>query len=302
MKKINICLIFIHFMIFTANSLAATEAVPFFTSSETYTTKDVVDHRKQQEHKQLHNPFTISLYRTLYFLPYYYSSDPDYAVYAGHTPAHQPIQNREAKFQISFKIPIFSHLLNKSNILYLGYTQQSYWQIYNASPFFRETNYEPELFLSNSIDLPLLGQLKLNTINIGASHQSNGRGDTLERTWNRLYVETILSNTNWMVSIKPWYIFNDSALRTHNPDIGKYLGYSQTLVAYKFHNQTFAIEARNILESNFKRGAVQLTWSFPLVKSLKGYVQIFSGFGQSLIEYNHYTNSAGIGIAVSDWI
>ncbi|MFN7095894.1 MAG: phospholipase A, partial [Burkholderiales bacterium] len=26
------------------------------------------------------------------------------------------------------------------------------------------------------------------------------------------------------------------------------------------------------------------------------------GYGQSMIEYNHYTNSIGIGIALNDWI
>ena len=60
--------------------------------------------------------------------------------------------------------------------------------------------------------------------------------------------------------------------------------------------------SRNNITSLFRRGAVELTWSFPIQKYVKGYVQAFSGYGQSLIEYDHYTDSIGIGIALSDVI
>jgi len=39
-----------------------------------------------------------------------------------------------------------------------------------------------------------------------------------------------------------------------------------------------------------------------LLTKVKGYVQVFSGYGQSLIDYNRYTNGVGIGFALSDWI
>ena len=37
-------------------------------------------------------------------------------------------------------------------------------------------------------------------------------------------------------------------------------------------------------------------------KNVKGYVYLFSGFGYDLIDYNHYTNGAGLGITLNDWI
>jgi len=48
--------------------------------------------------------------------------------------------------------------------------------------------------------------------------------------------------------------------------------------------------------------SAELAYSFPLTPYVYGYVQVFSGYGQSLIEYNHRTNSAGVGLAFNNWI
>ena len=64
----------------------------------------------------------------------------------------------------------------------------------------------------------------------------------------------------------------------------------------------FSIMSRNNLESGFQRGALQLSWSFPLFKwpYLKGYVQYFTGYGESLIDYDHYVNTIGFGLSLTD--
>jgi phospholipase A1 len=47
-------------------------------------------------------------------------------------------------------------------------------------------------------------------------------------------------------------------------------------------------------------GAVRAGWAFPLVAHLKGYVEAFSGYGQTLIDYNHSQTTIGIGVLVSE--
>lgn len=274
--------------------------VPAAPSNNT-DTQDIVEQRSQKEQNILNNPFAISFYQPTYVMPFYYTGSPYNAVYQGNLPDNQPLMHDEIKFQFSFKYPLWTFY--KTHTLYLAYTQMSYWQAYQRSPFFRETDYEPEIFLANQVEIPLGKGWETNFLNVGAMHQSNGEGGNLERSWNRVYVNAIESKGNWMIQVQPWYIINDSSLQTHNPNISNYLGYGQIVVAYKYSQQVFALQIRNEIESGFSRGALQLTWSFPLgIRNLKGYIQVFSGYGQSLIEYNHYTNSAGIGLSLSDWL
>jgi len=56
--------------------------------------------------------------------------------------------------------------------------------------------------------------------------------------------------------------------------------------------------------NSLKNGAVELGWSFPLrhYPNRKSYVQYFSGYGESLIDYDQYVNRLRIGIALTDWL
>ena len=91
-------------------------------------------------------------------------------------------------------------------------------------------------------------------------------------------------------------------MHRYNPDIAKFLGYGRLLIAGKYKGNVLSLETHNILEGHARSITGLLTWSFPLTSYLKGYVQVFSGYGQSLIEYNHRTNSAGLGLALNDWV
>ena len=67
-------------------------------------------------------------------------------MYQGQTVTDERLPD-EAKFQISFKRRLFEY---EWVPLYLGYTQKSFWQVYDGpkSRPFRENNYNPEMFLA----------------------------------------------------------------------------------------------------------------------------------------------------------
>ncbi len=245
------------------------------------------------------NYFAIAFYKPTYILPYYFTGSPDNVVYRNNTPNDESLKHSEVKYQFSVKVPIWKNILDHPSSLFFAYTQLSYWQLYNKSAFFRETDYEPEAFLANETNWHLGKNWQLSFLNVGATHQSNGFGNSLERSWNRLYLEAIASTDNWVVSFKPWYVISTNS---NNNNIAEYLGYGRILVAYKFHRQVFSIRAHNLIEGGARHATAEVSWSFPITPYIKGYVQIFSGYGQSLIEYNHRTNSVGVGVALSDWV
>lgn len=240
----------------------------------------------------------ISAYMPNYILLLHYNDK----IPPAKPPKDGDVTHNEIKMQISIKADLLPNILDSNTSLFLAYTQQSFWQEYAKNGFVRENNYEPELFLSYKFK-DYLQQKGLKLANFGFDHQSNGNGGDRERSWERLYLDMQFGNENLLFSVKPWVrISGILEKEDYNHDITKYLGHGRLLFAYKFKNNVFSIMSRNNLESFFKRGAVELTWSFPIYKHLRGYAQLFNGYGQSLDEYNHRNKSASLGLSLSDWL
>ena len=97
-----------------------------------------------------YNPFVITPHYRNYILPVSYWDNPQWNDPAR---ADAPIDRTEAKFQISIKTPLVDDIFGNST-LYGSFTMVSFWQVYNVdvSKPFRETNYQPELFLSRPLN------------------------------------------------------------------------------------------------------------------------------------------------------
>lgn len=256
-----------------------------------------LDKRLVDEVKSYDNPFVITPFKPTYILPVNYTTHGYPDIY-GDTD----LQDIEVKFQISLKMPLWVSTGEVPWGVSFAYSQLSLWQAYNgdeSSPF-RETNYEPELFVTWYTDYNFVSDWHLRLIDFSFVHQSNGRSEPISRSWNRLEGRFAFEKGNWALGVKTWYRFEEDLKDDNNPDLTDYLGHAEIGVAYKWGGHTFAAMSRNNIESGFSKGAVEATWSFPIGQRIKGYVQVFSGYGNSLAEYNHYTNTYGIGIAIND--
>jgi len=212
-----------------------------------------------------------------------------------------PLDNTELEFQVSFKVKAAQDMFSTRADLWVAYTQQSQWQIYSPdiSRPFRETNYQPEIFAVFPTDYELLG-LKGRFISLGLVHQSNGRADPMSRSWNRAYAQFGFERGNFSLFARPWYRFKEDAPDDDNPDMVRYMGYGDLLAVYELGRHEFSLLGRYNPGSGY--GAIQGTWSFPIHGKLKGYVKVFSGYGETLIDYNWNQTTIGIGVSLVEWL
>jgi len=262
-------------------------------------TSSILDQRIKIEMDTRFKPYVLTPHKPNYVMPYTYNFKPNPAPFESTPDAD--LDNEEIKFQFSLKFPIIENLFGESGTFYFAYTNLSFWQAYNSSSSspFRETNHEPELFITVPNDWEVFGFK--NRINIiGAVHQSNGRGGTLSRSWNRLYVDFIFERDNFYFSIKPWIRLSDTG-NDDNPDIEDYLGHGEFRTVYATGKHTTSIMLRNNFKSDNK-GAFEINYSYPMSRRAKWFIQAFDGYGESLIDYNARSKRIGIGVALTDWL
>jgi phospholipase A1 len=245
--------------------------------------------------------YAIKLHRSTYILPFTYNVSPNVDAVREADP-DKDLKKAEVAFQLSLKVKLWQDMLGQKMDLWFGYTQRSFWQLYNfedSSPF-RETNYEPELLLNLRTDYRILG-LAGRFINFGFNHQSNGQSKPLSRSWNRAVVNFGFERDRFSLLLKAWYRIPESAEHDDNPKIEKYLGYGEIWAYYFLKKHRLGLMLRNNFSFHTNRGALQVEWSFPITKSVNGYVQYFVGYGESLLDYNHSVNRMGIGFILADW-
>ena len=254
------------------------------------------------------NPFAILPHKPNFLLPvtYFNVKQKPY----GDLIPENIFDNVEAKFQVSIKYVVSENFFVKDLDLSVAYTATSWWQTYNSnisSPF-RETNYEPELLFNYNKPFSFFGLPVVGTT-LSFNHESNGQPGILSRSWNRVIAGFVVSNDEVTWALRTWWRLpekkksdaNDTK-GDDNPDIEKYLGYGELGMVWSISdNHNLEMMLRNNLRSNNK-GAIRLGWSFPLSKHLRGYIEYFNGYGESLIYYNENISRLGIGVKLTDWL
>ncbi len=261
--------------------------------------------RTASELRAMSEPFALLPHRPNWLLPLSYHRR---SVASPLAP-----QALETQFQISFKFLVAPPWFDGWLIPFFGYTGRAWWQVYDGdrSRPFREYNHEPELMLAvPGVGTRVLGwQHRLTTV--GLNHQSNGRSVPESRSWNRLSTELYFDRAQhtW-AALKVWRRFSESAKQQpsdsegdDNPDITRFMGDFELKLGHsRPGGNSFTATLRHSLRSN-GRGALQLDWSQPsgFSPSLRRYVHVFSGYGDSLIDYNVKVQRIGVGIMLNDW-
>lgn len=251
--------------------------------------------------------FNLRGYQPVYVMPLFatsnrnnqpHSPNPDNVVTQG-----EQLEKFEAKFQLSLKTKVWQGLFGDAGDLWVGYTQSSHWQVYNSplSRPFRETNYEPEAMVVFNTHYQLLGW-DGRLLGIGFNHQSNGRGDPLSRSWNRVVADIGFERDGWTVMMRPWWRVPEARGDDDNPDISDYMGRGEVQVVHEWRSQEFGMMLRHSMRGGSRsHGAARFTWSFPLAGNLRGYMEVFKGYGESLIDYNHNASYLGLGVSLLEW-
>jgi phospholipase A1 len=271
------------------------------------TAAGLVERRLEADREAASRPFSIMAHKPNYFLAAAYNtrgwSSDAYREETGDEAYSN--DDLESQFQVSLKVPLAVGLMGGRMDLYGAYTNRSFWQVYNRenSEPFRETNHEPEVWLQFRNDWSIWGFT--NSVNtVGWVHQSNGQSGLQSRSWDRLYATLVFERAHWALAFKPWLWASPDKGDGDNPDIDRYMGHGEFRAIYGRRGHVLSLMLRNHLESGFDRGATELSWSFPVFgyPYLRGYVQYFYGYGESLIDYNNKVNRLGVGISVTDWL
>lgn len=232
-------------------------------------------------------------------------------------------KNTEAEFQLSLTKMLMYNLFGWKEYLNFAYTQKVWWQCYSASAPFRETNYMPEMFIGVPLPQSINSTYGLKLAKLGIVHESNGQDGYRSRSWNRIYLSGQWQWENLFLTTRVWYKmperkkydgyfegmpnpatgqYEPNVTGDDNPDILNYLGYGDVKLKYLYgKHEVGALLRYNFGAGGQERGAIDFHWSYPFLNSENTfwYVKLFSGYGESLIDYDRSVTKALFGFSFS---
>lgn len=237
---------------------------------------------------------------------------------AGHTVA-TPVaySTSEARIQLSVRTKIARGLLTDGDAplrdsLWFGYTQQSYWQLFNGdiSRPFRSTDHEPELTYILPLEVPQRNGWRLRYGGVSLNHQSNGQSLPLSRSWNRIILMAGMEKDDrYVLTARVWARVPEKDADDDNPDISDHVGRAELAGAWNVDKtNTLALTLRHSLRST-ARGSVRLEWLRTIGSArangepsrLRFHTQLFSGYGDSLLDYNRKRTVLSMGLSLVDF-
>ncbi len=220
--------------------------------------------------------------------------------------AAQGYLNEELRFALSFKKEL-------GGAVYFGYSQKAFWQILDESHSraFRTFEHNPEIFWQ----LDGLGALPRLRLGLW-EHESNGeqtRTDAqgkqvnLSRSWNRSYLLALAEVApGWLAGGKVWVLLDRKETKgisyyQDNPDLKDYLGNGELYLQWQGQALSSNVLLRQGYRPQTTTGQVELLFKLaPWWGGADGGVdlllQAFSGYGDSLLDYNRRVDRLALGV------
>ncbi len=254
--------------------------------------------------------FRVTDYKSSFFLPVHFSDRMNTRPTTpapGHTGQLGDYRRLETKLQLSMRAKLIEGAGLPNADLWFAYTQTSLWQLWNRSDSapFRSTDHEPELIyvLPVSWRPPVLRDYgwRLRMVDARVTHQSNGQSLPLSRSWNRVSVGLAFENApaDMTVSARLWQRLGESD--DDNPDLIGWRGRGEFMLTWTPGLSVAALQWRTGFD-RVDRGALQLDWTYPVhtdnPQGLRWYLQLFTGYGETLQDYNFKSTSLGLGLAL----
>ena len=228
-----------------------------------------------------------------------------------------PFNSTETRLSLSIRTKMAQGLLtheqlDKRDSLWFGYSQQSNWQLFSGdlSRPFRTTDHEPELLYIYPTDRPLPGGWRWRYSGLSVNHQSNGQPLPLSRSWNRLMLLAGMEKgPQFQLQAKLWRRLPEDALDDDNPGIDDLMGRAELTGHWNLNpNHTLVLTLRHALRAD-SQGSLQLEWLRKLGDSgfvgnnsgLRFHTQLFSGYGDSLVDFNRRRTVLSVGLSLVDW-
>ena len=279
--------------------------VVFVQSQEDRVIEKSLSEHWELDEKDKNGTFKLSFYKPLYILPARWSSNPN-ELPQSENPENsftetQDYNTVEAKFQLSLKTKLMQSFLFGYGDIWLGYTQLANWQVYNdpISRPFRELNYEPEIIMNFPMKVNVFG-IDLRMAGVAFNHQSNGRDLPRSRSWNRIVFHTAFEKNDFQMYLKPW-IRIESEDKDDNPAITDFVGRMEANLIYSIQKHSVNLTLRNTLNVHSNKGSLEVNYFYAVKSNLRFHFQMFSGYGETLIDYNHKQTTLGFGVSFIDW-
>ncbi|WP_339880207.1 phospholipase A [Pseudidiomarina gelatinasegens] len=273
--------------------------------AEAFKESDLVGRFWDLNQDQKRGIFDLRTFQPNFILPAHYSSDTNEQPMSPSRGPATPLESyqpTEVKLQLSLRTKLFENLVFGGDV-WVAYSQTSLWQAWNSddsSPF-RSTDYKPEVFYilpwQDEWDF-IPGDARIRFAKAGFAHESNGQRKPDSRSWNYVYfggaVEwgPVVWESTWKQRV------NETGDNDDNPDLIRFRGNFENTLSWRNSLSTYSL-TRITRELSWDRGSWRLDFTHPLNSEkpdgLRFYIQIFSGYGETLLDYNHRQNRIGIG-------